>query len=208
VLIRILKLTKWRVELSLPGEAGIELRKKGIVSDKKLWFGPRRTRRTHSHSAKRLFFTLKHKSSAPPLFPFSLFPLLFALDLVSLFLLSLRPTPLPGITPPDLIMFTLGLAALLALAAAPFALAMNVSNVLIYSYTAGYRHDSIPTAISQMTQRGPDYGINFLNTEDMTMFTDTYLSQFDVIFFLSNTDEGGSCAARRRAAWRQPTTSV
>jgi type 1 glutamine amidotransferase len=86
-------------------------------------------------------------------------------------------------------MFTLGSTLLgLAVASAP-ALAMNVSNVLIYSYTAGFRHDSIPTAVAEMTRRGPDYGINFVNTEDMTMFTDDYLSQFDALFFLSNTDE-------------------
>ncbi|KIM27394.1 hypothetical protein M408DRAFT_71350 [Serendipita vermifera MAFF 305830] len=71
----------------------------------------------------------------------------------------------------------------------PVIVALNVSNVLVYSATAGYRHDSIPTAISELTRRGPDYGINFINTEDMTLFNDRYLSQFDAVFFLSNTDE-------------------
>jgi hypothetical protein len=90
-------------------------------------------------------------------------------------------------------MFMLGFtvpALALALAGAPAALALNVSNVLIYSMTAGFRHDSIPTAVASMTQRGPTYGINFVNTEDMHMFNSDYLSQFDAIFFLSNTDEG------------------
>lgn len=89
-------------------------------------------------------------------------------------------------------MFTLGSTLLgLAIASAPV-LAMNVSNVLIYSHTAGFRHDSIPTAVAEMTRRGPDYGINFINSEDMTVFNDEYLSQFDALFFLSNTDEGKS----------------
>jgi hypothetical protein len=70
------------------------------------------------------------------------------------------------------------------------AMAMNVSNVLIYSYTAGFRHDSIPTAVRALTERGPDYGINFVNSEDPDDFTDEYLTQFDALFFLHNTDEG------------------
>lgn len=92
-------------------------------------------------------------------------------------------------------MFTLGIT-LLGLAAASPALAMNVSNVLIYSYTAGFRHDSIPTAVAEMTRRGPDYGINFVNTEDMTMLTDEYFSQFDAMLLLSNTDEVFDAQAR------------
>jgi len=97
-------------------------------------------------------------------------------------------------------MFSLGLTTL-ALGALQSVLAINVSNVLIYSMTAGYRHDSIPTAVSEMTRRGVDYGINFINTEDMTKFRDDYLSQFDAIFFLSNTDEGRSCASPCPIQW-------
>ncbi|KIM27360.1 hypothetical protein M408DRAFT_311224 [Serendipita vermifera MAFF 305830] len=89
-------------------------------------------------------------------------------------------------------MLSLGFSILLSLAAstAPsFVAARNVANVLIYSATAGFRHDSIPTAIEEMTLRGPDHGINFDNTEDTNKFTDDYLSQFDAVFFLSNTEE-------------------
>ncbi|PVF98113.1 class I glutamine amidotransferase-like protein [Serendipita vermifera] len=67
--------------------------------------------------------------------------------------------------------------------------AMNVSNVLIYSYTAGFRHDSIPTAVQALVQRGPDHGINFVNSEDPDDFTDEYLKQFDALFFLDSTEE-------------------
>lgn len=72
----------------------------------------------------------------------------------------------------------------------PTVLARNVYNVLIYSYTAGFRHDSIPTAIQAMVQRGQDYGINFVSTEDPDKFTVDYLSQFDGLFFLQNTEDG------------------
>ncbi|KAG8831514.1 hypothetical protein FRC18_006405 [Serendipita sp. 400] len=75
--------------------------------------------------------------------------------------------------------------------------ALNISNVLIYSYTAGFRHDSIPTAVASMTEKGPSYGINFVNTEDPEKFTDDYLSQFDALFFLHNTDEVLDTAGKR-----------
>jgi hypothetical protein len=68
--------------------------------------------------------------------------------------------------------------------------AMNVSNVLIYSYTAGYRHESIPTAVQALEERGPDYGINFVNSEEPSDFNDEFLEQFDALFFLSTTEEG------------------
>ena len=68
--------------------------------------------------------------------------------------------------------------------------AINVSNVLIYSATAGFRHDSIPTAVESLSKLGSSYGVNFVNTEDQTKFNDEYLSQFDALFFLHNTDEG------------------
>jgi len=68
--------------------------------------------------------------------------------------------------------------------------AVNYAKVLIYSYTAGYRHDSIPTAVTSLTQRGPTQGINFTNSEQPSDFNDDYLSQFDALFFLQNTDEG------------------
>lgn len=84
----------------------------------------------------------------------------------------------------------LGFTSILGLSLIPHVLGLNVANVLIYSYTAGYRHDSIPTAVEEMTARGPDYGINFVNTEDPAEITEDYLSGFDVLFFLSNTDRG------------------
>lgn len=87
-------------------------------------------------------------------------------------------------------------SALIGLAVLPQAFSMNVSNVLIYSYTAGFRHDSIPTAVASLVARGPSYGINFVNSEDPLNFTDTFLSQFDALFFLHNTDEGEQLSRR------------
>jgi type 1 glutamine amidotransferase len=85
---------------------------------------------------------------------------------------------------------------LLTLGLAPLALGMNVSNILLYTYTAGYRHDSIPTAVQALTTRGADYGINFSNSEDPDCFTDDNMSQYDALMFISNTDEVLTAAGR------------
>lgn len=78
------------------------------------------------------------------------------------------------------------------------------AHVLLYTKTAGYRHDSIPTAIRTITALGNgslvlnssaiDPSISGLrwttvDSEDETAFHNyTYLSQFDAIGFVSTTD--------------------
>ena len=64
------------------------------------------------------------------------------------------------------------------------------SHALIYSATADFRHDSIPTAIQAMKTQGPNYHVQFDQTEDMTWFTDDILAQYDALVFLDNTGEG------------------
>ena len=64
------------------------------------------------------------------------------------------------------------------------------SKALIYSATADFRHDSIPTAIQAMKTQGPKYNIQFDQTEDMTWFVDDRLSQYDCLVFLDNTGQG------------------
>ncbi|KAF7799653.1 hypothetical protein EIP86_010893 [Pleurotus ostreatoroseus] len=63
---------------------------------------------------------------------------------------------------------------------------------LIYSATADFRHDSIPTAIQALKTQGTTYNITFDQTEDKGRFTDDQLAQYDVIVFLQNTGEGPS----------------
>jgi len=65
----------------------------------------------------------------------------------------------------------------------------NTAKVLIFSRTVDFRHDSIPTAINALKQQGQSHNIQFDNTEDQTLFTDSNLSQYDGILFLSNTGE-------------------
>lgn len=65
----------------------------------------------------------------------------------------------------------------------------GVPQVLVYSYTAGFRHDSIPTAIDMFKQRAGDYGVEFTFTEDPTYFVDDKLAAFDSILFLQTSEE-------------------
>ena len=61
---------------------------------------------------------------------------------------------------------------------------------LIYSATADFRHDSIPTARDALIAQGTNLGMVFDATEDKGWFTDTRLADYDVLLFLMNTGEG------------------
>ncbi|KAH9038610.1 trehalose utilization-domain-containing protein [Lactarius hengduanensis] len=72
---------------------------------------------------------------------------------------------------------------------------------LIYSATADFRHDSIPTARDALVARGPSIDVQFDATEDSTRFTDAGLASYDLLVFLMNTgevlDEGGKAALQQ-----------
>lgn len=62
--------------------------------------------------------------------------------------------------------------------------------ILVYSKTAGYRHDSIPTAIDALqgiADRTSLYRPTF--SEDESVFTSDQLAKFKAIVFLSNSDQ-------------------
>ncbi|KDQ57250.1 hypothetical protein JAAARDRAFT_290130 [Jaapia argillacea MUCL 33604] len=61
--------------------------------------------------------------------------------------------------------------------------------ILIYSYTDGFRHDSIPTATQALKDKGPYINVFFDSTEDKQMFNDTILSQYDAVLFLDTTGQ-------------------
>jgi uncharacterized protein len=60
-------------------------------------------------------------------------------------------------------------------------------NVLVFSKTAGYRHTSIPSGIKAITTLAQQKGWAVTATEDPTLFTDEFLSRFDVCIFLNPT---------------------
>ena len=64
-----------------------------------------------------------------------------------------------------------------------------LSNVLVFSKTAGFRHDSIPQGIAAIQELGTANDFTVDATEDATAFTDENLAQYDVVVFLSTTGD-------------------
>lgn len=96
-----------------------------------------------------------------------------------------------------------GRLALAAAAVLLTAMAMNTStavaerptekaegeHVLVFSKTAGFRHDSIPDGIATIQQLGADNGFTVDATEDAGAFTPGNLQQYDAVVFLSTTGD-------------------
>ena len=73
------------------------------------------------------------------------------------------------------------------LTAAPASAALD--KVLVFSKTAGFRHDSIPAGITAIQQLGADNGFAVDATEDGAQFTDANLAQYDAVIWLSTTGD-------------------
>ncbi|MGA6163587.1 ThuA domain-containing protein [Amycolatopsis magusensis] len=63
------------------------------------------------------------------------------------------------------------------------------ASVLVFSKTAGFRHDSIPAGIAAIQQLGTDNHFSVEATEDAGAFTDTNLARFDAVIWLSTTGD-------------------
>ena len=61
--------------------------------------------------------------------------------------------------------------------------------VLVFSKTAGFRHDSIPDGIAAVRVLGAEHGFRVDDTEDAGRFTDATLAQYKVVMFLSTTGD-------------------
>ena len=62
-------------------------------------------------------------------------------------------------------------------------------SVLVFTKTAGFRHDSIPAGIASIGSLGQEHGFSVVNTEDAGVFTDDNLAKYRVIIFLSTTGD-------------------
>lgn len=71
----------------------------------------------------------------------------------------------------------------------------STPKLLIYTATAGYRHDSIPTAVEALKANASTINVAFDHTEDQTEFTTENLMSYAGIIFLSTTGEGKSSQA-------------
>lgn len=61
--------------------------------------------------------------------------------------------------------------------------------VLVFSRTAGFRHDSIPDGVQAIRQLGEQHGFHVEHTEDSSHFTDENLKNYAVVVFLSTTGD-------------------
>ncbi|MEV0255677.1 ThuA domain-containing protein [Streptomyces sp. NPDC050732] len=61
--------------------------------------------------------------------------------------------------------------------------------VLVFSKTAGFRHDSIPTGIATVKELGAAHGFAVDATEDAGSFTAANLAKYDAVIWLSTTGD-------------------
>ncbi|MFD6041617.1 ThuA domain-containing protein [Streptomyces koyangensis] len=61
--------------------------------------------------------------------------------------------------------------------------------LLVFSKTAGFRHDSIPAGIEALKEIGAENGIEVDATEDAGQFTPEKLAEYDAVTFLSTTGD-------------------
>ena len=62
-------------------------------------------------------------------------------------------------------------------------------SILVFSKTAGFRHDSIPAGVEAVRRLGPARGFSVDASEDAGVFTDDSLAKYKVVVFLSTTGD-------------------
>ncbi|MEE6260404.1 ThuA domain-containing protein [Plantactinospora sonchi] len=62
-------------------------------------------------------------------------------------------------------------------------------SVLVFSKTAGFRHDSIPAGIAAIRQLGTEHGFTVDATEDAGAFTEQNLARYQAVVWLSTTGD-------------------
>lgn len=61
--------------------------------------------------------------------------------------------------------------------------------VLVFTKTAGYRHDSIPDGVRALRELGEEHGFEVEHTEDASIMNDADLGRFGAVVFLSTTGD-------------------
>ncbi|GAQ50433.1 ThuA domain-containing protein [Streptomyces acidiscabies] len=80
--------------------------------------------------------------------------------------------------------------AVLAFGSSPPAGAADAPyDVLVFSRTAGFRHDSIPAGIKAIRELGAANGFTVTATEDSAQFTAANLAQYETVVFLNTTGD-------------------
>ncbi|MDR7276324.1 type 1 glutamine amidotransferase [Catenuloplanes atrovinosus] len=89
--------------------------------------------------------------------------------------------------------------AAMVLMAGPVPLADDPFDVLVFSKTAGFRHDSIPAGVQAVRDLGAEAGFTVTATEDAGVFTAAGLDGYEAVVFLSTT--GDVLDAEQQAAF-------
>ncbi len=84
--------------------------------------------------------------------------------------------------------FACGLT-LLSMLCAPFANAQDGGRILIFSKTAKFRHDAIPTAVQTLKAMAEEQGLQAETSEDATQFNDGNLARYRAVVFTSTTGD-------------------
>ena len=63
----------------------------------------------------------------------------------------------------------------------------NTPRVLVFSKTAGFYHESIPTGIEALQKLGAENGFEVDTTKDASFFTESRLKKYKAVVFLSTT---------------------
>jgi type 1 glutamine amidotransferase len=97
---------------------------------------------------------------------------------------------------------TLGIAAagLIACSSDPDAKPKPRAQVLVFSKTVGFRHDSIPAGIAAIRSLGRANGFSVSATEDARVFARKRIGRFDAVVFLSTS--GDVLSPRQQRAFR------
>ncbi|MEO9326258.1 ThuA domain-containing protein [Nocardioides sp. C4-1] len=74
-------------------------------------------------------------------------------------------------------------------AAQPLRRVAPTYDVLVFSKTAGFRHDSIPAGVRAIQKLGAQYGFTVTATEDSTVFNATELDKYEAVVWLSTTSD-------------------
>jgi glucose/arabinose dehydrogenase/PKD repeat protein/type 1 glutamine amidotransferase len=98
---------------------------------------------------------------------------------------------------------------LIAFVSALLVLAMNApaapagpaagEKVLLFTKTAGFRHDSIPAGVAMFQQMAADNAWQLTHTEDSAVFTDATLATYDVVIMFQTSGMVWTTAAQRAA---------
>ena len=64
---------------------------------------------------------------------------------------------------------------------------MESASILVFTKTAGFRHQSIEKGVTTIRNLGAENNFEITQTEDATVFTTNGLQEFDLVVFLSTT---------------------